>query len=121
MAKAIRPQTFFLNETHELTPEVSGGFGALPKFVGISWAGRAKTISQSLRQVEDTVRSSHDPLKNDRYFVVAVPVPELEKSSDNKKKYPQGKYKEKTDFSGLHGKVFDRLGLDLLQVNCLGG
>ncbi|MBS0265311.1 MAG: S8 family serine peptidase [Planctomycetes bacterium] len=40
----------------------------------------------------------------------------VEKSSTNKKKYPTGKYREPTEFGDVHGKVFDRLGLDLLQV-----
>jgi hypothetical protein len=34
----------------------------------------------------------------------------------NKKLAPQGTYKEETEFGASHGRVFDRLGLDLLQV-----
>ena len=116
MAKGVRPQTFFLNEMHELTPKERGGGGPLPQYVGISWAAKAKAINKSLHTVADQVQSSHDPLKDDRYFVIALPEPDVEKSSKNKKLYPTGKYKEKTEFADIHGKVFDRLGLDLLQV-----
>jgi hypothetical protein len=48
--------------------------------------------------------------------MLAQPVPEVEKRSTNKKKAPQGTYKEKIEYGGAHGKAFDRLGLDLLQV-----
>ena len=116
MAKGVRPQTFFLNETHELTPKERGGGGPLPQYVGISWAAKAKAINKSLHTVAGQVQSSHDPLKDERYFVIVLPEPDVEKSSKNKKRYPTGKYKEKTEFDDVHGKVFDRLGLDLLQV-----
>ncbi|MCU0980114.1 MAG: S8 family serine peptidase [Pirellulaceae bacterium] len=55
-------------------------------------------------------------MKDDRYFVLALPVPEVEKRSKDKKRAPQGTFKEPTDFGGGHARVFDRLGLDLLHV-----
>lgn len=48
--------------------------------------------------------------------MVAKPVTEVEKVSKNKKKAPQGTLKERTEFGGVHGKVFERLGMDLLRV-----
>jgi hypothetical protein len=62
------------------------------------------------------IEASHDPLKDHRYFMLAQPVSEVEKKSTNKKIAPQGTFKEKTEYGGAHGRVFDRLGLDLLQV-----
>jgi hypothetical protein len=117
---AIQPRTFFLNETHELSPVESGGGGKIPDYVGISWAAKAQRISKSIGQVLQAVRLSNDPLKDERYFVVAQPVTELEKRSKDKKKAPQGTFKEPTLFGDTHGKVFDRLGLDLLQVTSDG-
>lgn len=114
--KPGKPRTFFLNETHELTPVEKPGGGRLPEFAHIPWASKAKTLNRSLKAVFDHVQSSDDPLRDDRYFVIAQPVDEIEKKSDNKKKAPHGTYKEKTEFGGSHGRVFDRLGLDLLQV-----
>ncbi|MDA1049775.1 MAG: S8 family serine peptidase [Planctomycetota bacterium] len=88
----------------------------MPKYTGISWAAKANKLSQSLRSVSDIVTSSHDPLREERYFVIALPVPEVAKESKDKRKAPQGTFKERTEFKGTHGKVFDRLQLDLLHV-----
>lgn len=110
------PRTFFLNETHELARAEKTGGGRVPQYEGISWAAKAKQVSGSLRHVVDAVKSSHDPLKDARYFVIAKPVPEIEKRSKDKKKAPEGTLKEEANFGGRHGRVFDRLGLDLLQV-----
>ena len=117
MAKSpIKPLTFFLNETHELSPsEVKGG-GRQAKYANISWTEKQERISQSLLNVSKKVAISNDPLKNERFFVLAIPVPEVEKISSDKKKTPKGTYQEPTRFAGLHNNVFDRLGLDLLHV-----
>jgi hypothetical protein len=112
----VEPRTFFLNETHELSPLDKDGGGRLPQYTGISWAAKAKRIGASLRGVADGIKASHDPLKENRYFLLAQPVEELEKRSTDKKKAPEGTFKERTKFGGQHGRVFDRLGLDLLQV-----
>lgn len=117
MAKRqVVPTTFFLNETHELAPAEKRGGGRLAQYVGISWAAKGTHINQSLRSVSTKVEQSKDLLKDDRYFVLALPVPEVEKRSKDKKRAPHGTYKEPTEFGGDHGRVFDRLGLDLLQV-----
>jgi hypothetical protein len=115
-----RPRTFFLNETHELSPADKTGGGRVPDYVGISWAQKAQRISGSIKTVLRNVEASNDPLRERRYFVVAHPVPELEKRSKNKAKAPSGIVKDLTDFGGVHGRVFDRLGLDLLQVTADG-
>jgi hypothetical protein len=114
--RQIVPRPFFLNETHELSPLEKAGGGRVVQYSGISWAARAKQISDSLDKVRDQIVFSDDPLKNDRYFVLAQPVPEIQKVSSNKRKAPTGIIREKPSYGGVHGKVFDRLGLDLLQV-----
>ncbi len=119
-SRQIVPRTYFLNETHELTPLEGGGGGRLPKYVGISWAAKGQKISQSLKAIEAKVAGSKDPTKDRRYFVLAQPVDEVEKESKDKKKAPRGTFKEKTEFGGEHGRVFARLGLDLLQVTADG-
>ena len=111
-----KPITFFLNEAHELSPSEKEGGGGLPKYTPISWAAKATRLSNTLQTVSTMMETSRDPLKDDRYFILALPVPEVEKKSENKRKYPKGTFKEPTDFGGDHSKVFDRLGLDLLQV-----
>ena len=114
--RPVQPRTFFLNEAHELSPVEKDGGGRVPQYAGISWAAKAKHISDSLGTVVKAVQSSSDPLKDDRYFVIAQPVAQVEKRSKDKKRAPRGTYKEPTEFGGIHGKVFDRLGLDLLQI-----
>lgn len=116
----IKARTFFLNETHELGAVEKPGGGRVPEYVGISWAKKAKRISSSIQKVLHDVESSRDPLRSERYFVVAKPVAALEKKSKDKKKAPEGTYQEQTAFGGAHGKVFDRLDLDLLQVTSTG-
>jgi hypothetical protein len=112
----IHPRTFFLNETHELAPAERRGGGRLPNYVGIAWAAKAQRLNKSIGQVMKAVAASNDPLKDDRFFVVAQPVTEVEKRSKDKKKATSGTVKEPTRFGEAHGKVFERLGLDLLQV-----
>lgn len=112
----IRPRTFFLNEKHELSPGDKTAGGRTPQYVNIPWAAKAARISGSINHVLETIKSSHDPLRDERYFVLAQPVAEVEKRSKDKKKAPHGTFKEPTSFGDAHGKVFDRLGLDLLQV-----
>jgi hypothetical protein len=114
--ESVKPRTYFLNETHELSPQDKTGGGRTPDYVGISWAKKAQRISSSISQVMEVVQSSHDPLRDERFFVLAQPVPELEKRSKDKRKAPKGTFKDPTSFGDAHGRVFDRLGLDLLQV-----
>lgn len=112
----IEPITFFLNETHELSPLEKPSGGRLPQYAPIPWTQKATQLSDSLETVRTKVAASHDPLKEHRYFVMAVPEPTVQKLSTDKRKAPAGVVDEATEFSGQHGKVFDRLGLDLLQV-----
>jgi hypothetical protein len=118
--RRVVPRTFFLNESHELASAEKEGGGRLPAYAPVQWAAKAKRLSQTLQRVEQLIVASNDPLKDERFFVLANPVPDLEKLSTNKKKAPQGTYKEHTDFGGTHGRVFDRLGMDLLQVTDAG-
>ncbi len=110
------PLTFYLNEQHELARAEREGGGGIPKYTGINWAARGTSISQSLHRVQREIQSSEDPSKQNHYFLLAAPVEELAKSSENKKKAPDGKVFERTDFAEKHSRVFRRLGLDLLNV-----
>jgi hypothetical protein len=114
--RQVEPRTFFLNEAHELSPTEKGRGGALPKFAEIPWSTKAKQISKSLDAVIQSVSASRDPLKEKRLFVLADPVLEVKKRREDKKGNLKEIYKEKTNFGGDHGRVFDRLGLDLLHV-----
>ncbi|KKM26943.1 hypothetical protein LCGC14_1579710, partial [marine sediment metagenome] len=114
----LAPKTFFLNEQHELSPgELSGG-GGMPKLAPIDWASRAESVSHSLRTVQERVDGSRDPLRGRRYFMLAEPVEAITKESKNRKKAPDGVYDDYPDYAGPdYSRVFQRLGVDLLQVN----
>jgi hypothetical protein len=118
--RRVMPRTFYLNESHELASSEKEGGGRLSAFAPIPWAAKAQRFNQTLQTVERTILASNDPLKDERYFLLVNPVPEVEKLSTNKKRAPQGTYKEPTDFGGTHGRVFERLGMDLLQVTDAG-
>jgi hypothetical protein len=66
--------------------------------------------------VKRQIQGSQDPSKQNHYFLLASPVAELAKTSENKKKAVHGKVFERTDFAEKHSRVFRRLGLDLLNV-----
>ena len=113
-----KPKTFFLNEKHELSlGEVPSG-GGLPKLAPIHWASRAETLSTSLKDVQSRVTKSRDPLRDRHFFLLAEPVQAIKKESKDEKKAPDGTFEERPDYAGsLYSRVFQRLGVDLLQVN----
>lgn len=116
----VSPKTFYLNETHELSRAEKESGGSVPKYIDIDWAARGRTISRSLGQVTSQIQASHDPLKGQRYFVLADPVGTLAKSSTNARRAPDGKVFENTKFSEKHSRVFKRLGMDLVGVTDAG-
>jgi hypothetical protein len=112
----VEPRNYFLNELHELASVEKSGGGKWVDFAGISWAAKSKKLSQSLTKTSDRISSSKDPLKDEMYFVLAEPVAKIQKRSTDKKKARNGVVEEQPEFGGVHGKVFERLGLDLIQV-----
>lgn len=116
----ITPKNFYLNEQHELSRAERESGGRVPQYVDIDWAARGRTISGSLNQVASQIQASHDPLKGQRYFVLADPVATLAKSSTNVRKAQDGKIFESTKFSEKHSRVFKRLGMDLVGVTDTG-
>jgi hypothetical protein len=116
----VPPKTFYLNEQHELSRAEKESGGSVPKYIDIDWAARGRTISQSLNQVTTQIQASHDPLRGQRYFMLADPVGTLAKSSTNARIAPDGKVFENTKFSEKHSRVFKRLGMDLVGVTDAG-
>lgn len=114
--KENKPLTYFLNEAHELSTEVRTGGGPIPQYVNVSWGERGRKIGGSIDKAVKRIQGSHDPLRDERYFVVARPVEKLEKKSKSRRASAEGTLTDIPSFGGVHGRVFDRLGLDLLQV-----
>ena len=119
MAKK-QPANYFLNESHQLTPNERSGGANDPKLGSIPWQRKARTISAAIKNVRSVVNSSQDPLKEVHCFALVVPVSTIEKRSTDLRKAPGGTYQEKVEFDGTHGRIFERLGLDLLQVTDSG-
>jgi hypothetical protein len=112
----VSPRTFYLNEQHELARAEKVGGGGVPKYVNINWATKGTAITQSLSRVKTQIQASADPSKKNHYFLLAAPVSELTKASENKRIAIDGKIVEHTDFAEKHSRVFRRLGIDLLSV-----
>jgi hypothetical protein len=109
------PKMFFLNERHELSRDEFAGGGALPKYVDVPWGDKGRRISETIQRSIDAVKATREPLKERRYFLVAQPDRTLKKRSEEKNRPPRI-FDEPADFGAAQSKVFDRLGLDLLQV-----
>lgn len=120
MAKAktkIDARTFYLNEQHELTRGEKISRGGNPKLGEIDWGRKGQKISRSINHVRDALKKSKDPLREQRYFLLARPLKEVPKRTDNKKKAPEGHFLEVTSYNDEHSLVFKKLGMDLIQVN----
>lgn len=115
-----KPRNYFLNEQHELVPGERDGGGGTPKYTGIDWKSKGQHIHTSLESVKKQVAGLRDPLKERRYFMMAMPAAVVDKVSKNRKIAPDGIKKEATKYGGAHSKIFGRLGMDLLQVNADG-
>lgn len=116
----VAPRNFYLNEQHELSRAEKESGGSVPQYVDIDWGARGGTINRSLNQVISQIQASHDPVKGQRYFVLAEPVGRLAKASSNLRKAVDGKVFEDTKFSEKHSRVFKRLGMDLVGVTEAG-
>jgi hypothetical protein len=79
-----------------------------------------KRINQSLDAVVQAVESSKDPLRKKRLFLIAQPVGKLKKRREDKEGNLKEIYEEKPEYGGSQGRLFERLGLDLLQVTEAG-
>ncbi len=113
------PKTFYLNEQHELTRNELSGGGGLPKLAPIDWKTRQAIIGNSLARVEQALTNSIDPVRAHRFYFLAQPEAHLVKKSDSKsrKLSSDGTYEEAVEYAGLHSRMFNRLGVDIVHVN----
>ncbi len=119
MAKAradVAARNFFLNEQHELTRGEHGG-GRMPLYANINWRAKGENIRTSLGKVRQTLARSVDPLKEDRFFVLAAPDRRLFKKSGDVKRAPEGRVEYAVNYAAKDSKIFSRLGLDLIDVH----
>jgi hypothetical protein len=120
MASKSEPRHFYLNEQHELTREEREGGGSLLKLAPIDWSKKQATITTSLLKTKSAIENSTDPLRQQRYFLLARPEPSIRKLSTNKQKAPTGEFDEVVDYAGRDAKALGRLGLDVVNVTDAG-
>jgi hypothetical protein len=111
------PRTFFLNEHHELAHGEKESGGSLPKLAPINWQAKGDRIFRTLTAARAKIGRSRDPLRENRYFLAALPEPTVKKESRDVRRAPKGIVEEPTEYAGEHSRVFRRLGLDLLAVD----
>jgi hypothetical protein len=116
MPSKSEPRHFYLNEQHELTREEREGGGSLPKLAAIDWTAKQTLITSSLAKTKSAIEKSDDPLRQQRYFLLALPEPSIRKLSSDKRKAPGGEFDEMVDYAGKDAKALGRLGLDVVSV-----
>jgi hypothetical protein len=113
------PRTFFLNESHEHARGKKGGGGTPATFSHINWASKGQRVLASLRAVRTAVASSQDPLRETRFFMLSIPEESV--LQDSKAKTAKDGFRQLAiEFDGDHARIFERLGLDLVQVSPSG-
>jgi hypothetical protein len=111
----VEPLTFFLNEKHEAARGEKEGGGGLPQYAPIDWTAKSQRLNRSLKSVIESIQRSPDPVRDSRYYLVALPQDEVEKLT-KQKDHPTGHLSEETDFGAKHSMVFRRIGLDLVDI-----
>jgi hypothetical protein len=113
---SIKPQNYFLNESHELSVEEKTGFGKQLPILNVNWRQKAHRLHDSLKGVGQRADQSRDPLSKRRYYLIADPTAQIVRAS-TAKDANQGQKLEVVSFSGEQSKFFERIGLDLIEVH----
>lgn len=111
-----RARNYFLNEQHELLPENSEGFAPPVTYLHVDWRTKGKRLQHSLERVSTIARASRDPISKRRYYLVASPEESVSKASEAQDAVG-GEKIESVSFRGEGSKIFERLGLDLIEVH----
>lgn len=114
-----RPRNYFLNEQHELLPESSEGFAPQVKYLHIDWGQKGRRLHNSLQRVARRAQASRDPIAKRKYYLVAAPEERVSKASQAQDAIG-GEKVESVSFRGEGSRIFERLGLDLVEVHPSG-
>ena len=115
----VRPKNYFLNESHELSVEEKDGGGRQVEYLNINWQQRSKNLSGSLERITKRASQSRDPLSKRRYYLLADPSERIVKASTARDAI-DGQKLEAVVFNGEQSKLFERIGLDLIEVHPTG-
>ncbi len=113
------PKNYFLNESHELSLEEKNGGGRYVAYLGVDWPHKARRLHESLQRIQSRAMRSSDPLSGRKYYILTDPEPELTKESKAQGAI-EGRKVEGVSFSGEQSKLFERVGLDLIEVHPSG-
>ncbi len=109
------PRNFYLNEQHETTGERGGG-GNLPHYPGIDWVAKGERIGASIDRASAALRASRDPLRENRYFLLARPEGQLRHESKSRRATGGLISEMVVDLAGARSRAIERLQLDLVQA-----
>jgi hypothetical protein len=112
----LRPVSFFLNESHELTRGEKESGGRAPKLAPINWSSKGQRIGNTLQATVQAIARLGDPANANHCYLLARPSPTVRKLSDNRNLAPDGFLDEPTSFAGKDSRVFTRLGMSMLNV-----
>ena len=118
-SKPHTPKNYFLNESHELSIEEKAGGGRFVNYPDIDWKKKADRLHSSLEAVHRRAAKSPDPLSKRKYYIIADPASTIVTSSAAKTAIG-GKISKDVKFSGEQSKLFERIGLDLIEVHSSG-
>src|SRR5688572_13375635 len=113
---ATKPKNYFLNESHELSVEAKKGGGQQLPILNVNWAQRGQDLRGSLHRISQRATQSRDPLARKRYYLLAGGAREIVKASKAKDAV-HGQKLEAVIFSGEQSKLFERIGLELIEVH----
>lgn len=114
-----KPKNYFLNESHELSVEAKKGGGKLLPILNVNWAQRGHNLSGSLYRISQRAIQSRDPLARQKYYLLAGGAREIVKESKAKDAV-RGQKSEAVVFGGEQSKLFERIGLELIEVHSNG-
>jgi Subtilase family len=112
----LRPRSFFLNESHELTRGKKESGGRAPKLAPIDWGSKGMRIGTTLQMSVRTVAQLGDPANTNHCYLLARPSRVVRKLTENRTLAPSGVVDELTSFAGKDSRVFTRLGMNMLNV-----
>lgn len=113
---ATKPKNYFLNERHELSVEAKKGGGRQLQILNVDWGQRGQHLRGSLHRIREHATQSRDPLARQRYYLLAGGAREIVKASKAKDAV-HGQKLEAVVFSGEQSKLFERIGLELIEVH----
>jgi hypothetical protein len=118
--RASPPRHFYLNEAHELASLQPEGGGRAPQFADVDWAGHANHLRSSWARAAAVAERSPDPAMKKHSFVGTAPASLIKVSKSKAAEAAGGRVRFRAQFGGAQANLFNKLGMDLLDVDAAG-